>query len=515
MKRIFCLYLLWVLCLTAPMLGRAVPWGVLEEAVNGRSYGVDKLLANETIYYTVSADITPQEEKSFVNGFHMWTKGTLRAIEQVGRADEFKDIVPILQRGVRVVKTDSAHADITLFVDVNHKFCGENANGCFQPDTNKIAIAGNHRDGFAPTITHEIGHYYGLGDQYNGARNNSSSIYASGKNYAEGSLMQGSYTTNGKLTCDDYDGFINLIDLRTSQNTGKFSARARNGWWSLCKKTKNFYQEAKTTNREYGLDHVDLADERNFQFTEYDKKGNLVGTSHSTFLDENSMPLFALSKDDTVTRDNAGRITRIVSAKGSALCPVSKKSQTSVRTFEYAQTDRISYEIRIKCAGAAYTVPVIKSADWDLFVPVDPSGKGRMFYREFPVQENGYTVAINFTKNRISKIDAAAGGFVSTARGSEHRRVYLAHVPSDSGYTAELEGYQQLGYRLTEQDFRQRLADKNILPSHRAMLLEAKDAYNQVAPYVSGFYNNFYKPVLGLSAAQQARQQVKKVLTRN
>ena len=41
-----------------PLVGVAAPWGILEEAVSARDYGVDKLLARESIRYAVSQEIT-------------------------------------------------------------------------------------------------------------------------------------------------------------------------------------------------------------------------------------------------------------------------------------------------------------------------------------------------------------------------------------------------------------------------------------------------------------------------
>lgn len=512
MKRIFFLYFLWVLCLTAPMAGLAEdPWGITQASLDADIFGIDKLLRHETVYYAVSNDVSPAEEKIFVNTLRKWPADTLRAIGRVGREDEFKDITGLLQRGLLLKKTTMDQAEITLEFDPTGDICGQDAAGCHFPLTHRIVVRADYRNRLQEVLTHEIGHFYGLGDQYDKCRYDSSPIYSSSVNLTEGSVMRDGYATKGQLTCDDYDGFINLIDLRLSQkNGGKFSARSHKGWWSLCKKTKNFYQEAKTTNREYGFDSVDLEDERISQGMEYDKKGNLIRTSHSVLLEENLLPLFAVSKGDRLTVDTAGRIIRIVSSKESALCPLT--AGQSMRTFTYTATGALSYNIRVMCVGqkTTYSMPVVKSTDWFFAVPAAVSGKAHLFRREFPFT-TGYNVAVTLKNHRIAKITAGATDIVNL--GPDNDRIHTVRLIRDlsmPGYHAEVEGFQEHGYVLTKNDFQQRLASTRMIPSHKAILLEAKDAYDQVVPYASNFYEYFYKPLLGLSNTQQAQQQVKK-----
>lgn len=511
MKRVIYLYLLWVLCLTIPPLGRAMdPWGVTQASLDANIFGIDKLLSHETIYYAIADDITPQEEKVFVNALKKWPANTLAAIKRVGRTDEFKDITGLLERGVSLQKTTMNRAEVSLEIDPTGDICGQDAAGCHFTTSHRIVVRADYRHLLNEVLTHEIGHFYGLGDQYDKCRYDSSPVYSSPVNLTEGSVMRNNYETHGNLTCDDHDGFINLIDLRLRQTKGRFPQHSQNGWWSLCKKTKNFYKEAKTTNREYGFDSVDLEDPRISQSHHYDKKGNLIHTDHSVLLDENLLPLFTVSKEDQLIRDDSGRIIKIVSNKRSPLCPVSAKG--SVRTFEYIQTSSISYDIRIKCAGQqeTYSLPIVKSADFSLSLPAKISGKARNFRREFPSDLDQYSVAVRFKNYRVAEILAGMSGFVSGSTSIHAARLW--RDPSEANYYAEVEGWQQLGYMLSENDFRNQLQSQRIIPSHRAILLEAKDAYDQIATYVPSFYNYFYKPVLGLSASTQVQQQIKKSL---
>ncbi len=254
MKRIFFLYFLWALCLFAPMLGQAAPWGILKEMPEETSfsvYAVDNLIDKRPIRYAVSKEVTPDEEAIFKANILKWPQETLRFIQQSGRTQEFADIVPILQHVLvlkKVFEQESPDIVLSFYDDPN-----DGKNGYFTEKDDKqpfseIRINQNSRDGFEGTSLHEIGHYFGLGDQYDSGRNkNSHTEYSS--DVADGSIMLGDYTPNKQLTCDDVDGFINLIDLRLAQrHNNQFSRRAQKGWKSLCP-GKNIYQEARTINR--------------------------------------------------------------------------------------------------------------------------------------------------------------------------------------------------------------------------------------------------------------------------
>ena len=504
MKRVAA-YLLGLAFLSALLPLRAeAPWGILEDAVENKikfPYVIDRVLANEPVRYAVSPGVTPQEEQLFTDSVRKWHQTTLGLIQARHRTNEFQDIIPLLKREIKFQKTSSAHADITISVE--NDYC-DKAAGCFYEHDKKIVIATGARQDFASVMLHEVGHYWGLGDQYKKSRHNSSPIYSSPTNTVEGSVMNAS----DLLTCDDNDGFINLIDLRLYQTRGKFPARATKGWWSLCKKTKNFYQEAKTVNRRE--DTIPLADSRTDQLTSYDKRGNIREMEHLTWLDQNPMPLFAVSKGDKITRDSRGRVIRITSDKPTPLCPLVGKK--SVRTFQYNyQGDGHSYEILINCAGQkqTYSFPVVKSGDWTLSVMPKPSGEARAYRTEFPL-EGTLATSVTFKNYRVTQIETSAGDLVQTSRGPKYHRVSLKRA--GTVYHAEVEGYQQLGYRLTDKDFQHRLLFRTYIPSHWAVLLEVKDAYDQVAAYVNNFYKYFYQPLLGIAPEQKAQQQVRQQL---
>ena len=511
MKRIFFLYLVWVALLTVPSFGRAEdPWGILQDSIDEDSFGVDKLLRHETIYYAVADDITPQEEEIFTNALRKWPADTLKAIKNAGREEEFKDIVNLLQRDLVLKKTDMTNGEVTLAIDPTGEICGKDASGCFA-DSHQVIVWQKFRHRFDEVVTHEVGHFYGLGDQYERARYNSSSTYSSNVNTQEGSIMRNSFASKGQLTCDDYDGFINLIDLRLSQKNGSFSARSRKGWRSLCPKTKNFYKEAKTVNRQ--PDEVSVLDHDSesgvIRNIEYDQKGNAAKTEYWVSVAKQLLPLFRVHKNDQITRDDWGRITSITSTRGSSLCPTQKGK--SVRTFKYFQSMKDAYEIRVTCdtKHTSYTLPLLDTPNWNIDYDVPASGKARQVYEEFPITRP-YTVSIWIENNHIHQISTWNRSVAFTDKGAEARAVKLDKNDFDAlGFQATVEGRQKAKYRLSEQDFKDQLAHVKMPQSHRLVLLEAKDAHDKVFPYILGFYVHFYKPFLGSSDVQQTQQQVK------
>jgi len=75
-------------------------------------------------------------------------------------------------------------------------------------------------------LVHELGHFYGLGDQYReGVENASLTHSTSDRIDGTDSIMSSGYD----LRCDDVDGFINLIDFALFKRQGSYSARAKQG----------------------------------------------------------------------------------------------------------------------------------------------------------------------------------------------------------------------------------------------------------------------------------------------
>ena len=251
-------FFFFILALAGVLAHAKAPWGILTETVDDTTfsiYAIDNLIDKRPIRYAVSARVTPQEEQIFKENILKWPAETLRIVRESGRP-EFNDITRILERKLvleRVSVSDTP--DIYLEITENVDCGGESADGCFKKKGDLpysvISLGPSVTPFFRDVSLHEIGHYFGLGDQYDRTRANSHPEYSSDVNKEEGAVMRDPYITNGKITCDDADGFINLLDLRLAQRpNGRFPDRAQKGWRGLCPSIQNNYEKSKTTNRQ-------------------------------------------------------------------------------------------------------------------------------------------------------------------------------------------------------------------------------------------------------------------------
>lgn len=334
MRRVFLLYFLWVICLITPGLGRAErPWGAMDTFVQDEhhKYAMDSLISHRTVFYNTTDEVTPTEEAAFIQALTAWPKETLQFIKNSKHKARFKDIIPLLEGSVSFQKT-SQNPDITFGIGRSQK-CGPGAAGCLITTTNQpfeMFIIETYRGERFPSVTlHEMGHYYGLSDQYDHvqARYISSAEYSSDVNQKERAVMADDTVAGGHITCDDADGFINILDLRLAQyNKGKFSKRAKKGWKSLCPKNTNFYQEGRSITRKRadllrypkpsfmalkntGNGQVEKG-ERNFEMLRTYDKGRLEAEMLVALPDRTL--LFDIEKDSVVTRNKkTGLITSI------------------------------------------------------------------------------------------------------------------------------------------------------------------------------------------------------------
>ena len=183
-----------------------------------------------------------------------WPSQVMQAIEKAERSGEFTDILPLL-RGINLQRTNEAElADITFrFSDVKYirevskstVSCGvwNRVGGRHSvivmdpnltvPSALDLSCIGEKADAYQAaqeTALHEVGHFYGLADQY--SSKNTSLVYSNSNRINRDSVMGSSYST--KLACDDVDGFIRLIDRIYAKENGRYGARAAEGWQSFC-----------------------------------------------------------------------------------------------------------------------------------------------------------------------------------------------------------------------------------------------------------------------------------------
>lgn len=238
---------------------QAAPWGAMRDYVEeatankpGATYLIPKVVEGESIrvQIDISPDVRENENKVkrvISENYNKWFKNTLAFIFRYNRSEEFKDIIPTLERGVTVEFVDD---NPDIYVDVVSpnevkRHCGYRASGCYLRKTGEKPIPHIYipSDSFIRKVAtsgmltmeviglHEIGHSLGLSDQYAIARDENSH-----HRYSSAEMRKGVMSVKKKITCDDADGIINLIDIYRS-----FHRNGEVGWKSLCPDSKEYY----------------------------------------------------------------------------------------------------------------------------------------------------------------------------------------------------------------------------------------------------------------------------------
>ncbi len=250
-------------------------------------WAVDKFISGQKISYYLEYDFTVNLQMDMkytqivMEAFQIWPAFARQQIIDSGRAQEFADIMPLLERGVLLQKVSTGTPfDIKILFKANSPIsasCGEGAEGCFHKYYKRItnpALRANYANEHEVigVLVHELGHFYGLGDQYReGVENASLTHSTSDRIDGTDSIMSSGYD----LRCDDVDGFINLIDFALFKRQGAYSARAKQGWKSFCDNT--MYKNAKVLNKkDYVLKNTTY---------KYDAEGNIAKIeSYNPFL---------------------------------------------------------------------------------------------------------------------------------------------------------------------------------------------------------------------------------------
>ena len=505
MKRLFFFCFVFVWCVTAPVLARAAkPWGILKAVPEDTSfsvYGVDNLIDKRPIRYAVSEEVTPEQEKIFAQNILKWPKGTLRLIKRAGREEEFADIRDILLAGEVFKASSEEEPDILL--SLLDEFDKKNATGYAWHKgeaghtVNLIEIKRDHPD-FAKIALHELGHYFGLADQYEQGRGNAHAEYSSDVNEKEGAIMQSNSKAQRQITCDDADGFINLIDLRLSQrHNGQFSTRAQNGWKSLCPSSKNIYKKAKTINRnEHDLLVADILGWSAMTDRTY-KEGQLTRTTNSSLY---GLQIFSVTPQDTVTRDSLGRITQVLGTLEA------EDNQTEAQETVVWERQFV-YKPATKYKGGIY-VPIVvteklngtKLRERTLFVAENGTLTGNInfeliydgdpyFYMEGANFKMGFILdGSQITEFKISILDEDA---------------LIVGFPKDKFVLFYKDGRLAGKYSLP-------LKDREIpLAYAGSLLFFVKDIYQPQQAYFQSYYKNFYEPLF--PSTQGQKQLLKKI----
>ena len=255
----------------------ASPWGTVSEYVeestadNGQKvknyqyYAIYNLITGKPVKYAITFEEYPEQNSlsdsiwekyafdKIQKAFNAWPQDTKHIIEKSGRAEEFKDILSILNnRKINFTRVNKEEADI-VFEFVNYKGARFTFNTHDLSEQKHIKVPNppyfgkEEQKKLDSFLLHEIGHYYGLGDRYQEGINGSSVVNSTTGDTDSDSIMASSLGL--KLTCDDAEGIINLIDLTQFYMTGKYFPRAEKGWNGICKNKKH-YRQARETERE-------------------------------------------------------------------------------------------------------------------------------------------------------------------------------------------------------------------------------------------------------------------------
>ena len=488
--------------LILPIFTQALDWGIEEKFVqkSGISWGIEKLITKQPIRYTASLELTQEETQLFLANIQKWPSETLNFIKQNGRIDEFKDIVAILKHQFKFINTDGENPyDLKIVFEnsnKSHDISDEDYNfsdvgGYINLNKGKVAINPQYRNLFDSITLHELGHYFGLADQeksYPSA--NVHPEYSSDRNLKAGSIMRSlEDIPQPHLTCDDADGFINLIDLYLAkQNDGKFSDRASKGWTSLCEGNSNLYHEARTINRnpqfKVPVKHFF------YRVYHYVEGKRTLPDSWLTEDHVDVMSLFKFHNRDKIkiNREESNLVEKIISYVDIPLCSLGKKAKKIVRSFNYIfDEENDTGTITVDCfvdQNHTETYTVVMKLD----------EKTSFSYFIYPEDENlnvpfdllNYSFTIE--NNKITKIR-------TTGIFPDHKDLNQI-IWSDNGgrwsYVANLHNER---YVLLNSE-----SNSSLLPGEKTIdRINAEallNVHEEITKDIQNFYNNFYKRLL-------------------
>lgn len=456
MKRVYAVFLF----LSVAVMLHAEPYGILEHAVDNPTYGIDLFLAGQPIRYAVAADITPKEKQIFINNLRAWPKKTLQAIPK-NRTQEFGDILPLLSRQMMLEETTDDNADIILQIGQEKDFAGnseeDEAAGLHTASyPHIITINPAYRHRFDEISLHEIGHFYGMADQYPQAHNASQQYYGS-VNRTEYSIMY-SLTNDSfhqEFTCDDADGFINLIDLRFFQQKGHFSSRAAHGWRSLC--TDNLEYQKSTKRKGSFLD------------------GKIFRTSH------NVLPLFTTQIPRTIQRDSQTQVVTDMSDRSViSPCPA---DATGWRVFMY---DKAYELLNIYCVKGQNRPEPGTTPDFLFPLPTATEW-------EVEIQDNN-SIHLEFSKQKLKSVSLTL--LHSNVAGQSHVSISLTNFLLGKHPHTDVEIFHNGERFFTTIPLNNNRELLRAHPVFGIILFKLKQELDQQTRYAINFDKDFYQPLI-------------------
>ncbi len=491
MKLFRSLFILLALTLLAGTLHAKRPWGVLDDMVEDTSfeiYAIDNLIDKRPIHYAVAKDVTPEEEAIFKNNILKWPAEALRVIQKSGRTQEFQDILPLLQTPLHLQKV-SPEQDLDIYFSIPREPACGNSVACFkhpgEEPFSQVVIVAEARNKVKKLSLHEIGHYFGLSDQYDFPSNVPHSEYSSDVS-EEGSVMD----DNEELTYDDVDGFINLLDLRLAQRrNGQFSARAKKGWKSLNPRSKNMYQNATTINRQrFDSWGMDILDAEVIVRREYE---NGKVKQETLAFPDSPLHVFAVTEKDQVTRDpQTHLITSVQTSIKAAYGP------ESVSSVPLLLEKRFTYGAPTTCEGQR-CIPIS--------IQEVAHGK-RIINRQIFVKADGSLagdIAVFLSPTRYSAVDFGTNIDFKI----ENRKITFFFLQKDS------DDIKMGGFPGQNEVFRFRGEERETcslpLPEKcEELKFYYHTLYEAHRDHLMSFYKNFYEPLFVTPQRNQTRRQI-------
>ncbi len=335
-------------------------WGLLSEVEDKPKtlYFIDRYAQNKVITYCIDDYFSKALSSTVVEeAFNSWPAAAVKAIKESGRDAEFKDIEPILSRKVRLQqvpcgkldkgaaegysffktdkRTEKSKEDIRILflssADIS-TFCGDKYGpGCFQSGVRgddgeavlPALMALSVSDRSSDILKHEIGHAFGLSDQYFSARINSNPKYGTTKIYP--SIMD----ENTDITCDDAEGFINSLDCHALG----IKRGGKEGWKSLCPDSQEAYINCSAKNREPFMNIS--KDELSTSITSYNEDGSIDKTEQFESWGDIKTPhvfYYPNSSFSSIKRDKNNRVISFTDKTGNET-KIDYSTPKYIRTF--------------------------------------------------------------------------------------------------------------------------------------------------------------------------------------
>ena len=173
----------------------------------------DKFISGQDIKYMVCTQDYIEHDKAneiVMAAINNWKKAIKKYIFKSKEKEKLADILQFVEASnmIEIPCSETEKADLTVKFTQDPDDCGFGAGGCMDVELGiaYLNASRKYRPKYKMILSHEFGHAFGLGDFYKGSRTLGSFLYNS--RVHRPSIMDYSE----KVTCDDVDGFITVVD---------------------------------------------------------------------------------------------------------------------------------------------------------------------------------------------------------------------------------------------------------------------------------------------------------------